>query len=50
MRHKRNNEKNGRLTSKHVKAETDLKQSVEEWLIKTKFVNSFVCLERQGLV
>lgn len=26
---KNNNEKNGRLTSKRVKAETDLKQSVE---------------------
>lgn len=47
MRHKRNNEKNGRLTSKRVKAETDLKQSVEVWLIKTKFVNSFIGLKRQ---
>lgn len=43
------NEKNGRLTSKRVKAETDLKQSVKVWLIKT-FVNSFVDLKRQELV
>lgn len=47
MRHKRNNEKNGRLTSKRVKAETDLKQSVEVWLIKTKFISSSIGLTRQ---